>query len=380
MLHEKRWLLAAVAVSLCGGMIWAQEGGGTGSAVSRPGPDGFKSFGDLQRHFDQRQRESQRAIEKERLTALEKFLPKAPESEREITLAVMVELSSNLEMYNQVIAFSEKFLKAHPASNYAGIVRRLRLSALARQGKTAQAMEEWKAFLAEGKAETLSDVLDSGLQLAEAYLNAGDVKAARSLYEIIRDKLPLSVPEAQREMLAQQLMQGVLSSRFEALELIGQAPPKLEGADLDNKPMDLAQYRGKVVLLDFWATWCGPCINTLPDLKEVYGKYHDKGFDVIGISLDVELDRLKSFLERERLPWRQIWDNQAQPGTQNPFGGSNARRYNLTGIPATYLIDRDGKIARVNVPSASLEQAVAQVLARPSTQSASGSRGSTAGK
>jgi|GEM_PF-752315 len=368
---KQRWL-AAWALLLCGAVVEAQNAGSPGE---KPPAEGFKSFAAIQRHFDQRLEKAQQAVQKERLAALEKFLPQAPEAEREIVLATMVELAASLDLYDQVIALSERFVKTHPKSSEAGTVRKLRLTALGRKDRLPEAFKEWQAFLDEGSIERLGEVLESGILLAEAYLNAGDVKAARSVYEAIRDKLPQAIPDEQRQIFSQQLMQNVLASRMESLEWIGRTPLPIEGKDLAGKPVDLAQYRGKVLLLDFWATWCGPCVSSLPHLKQVYEKYHDRGFDILAISLDMDAQQLKQFIEQERLPWRQVWDNQGLPNAQNPFGGPNTRRYNLTGIPATFLIDRDGKIVRTTLTASSLEEAVVRALARPASRPESGPGG-----
>jgi peroxiredoxin len=372
---SRTWTVVVAQVLLCAAVAWAQDTASSSSPATKPGGTNLRSFAAIQTQFNKLQEQSQKAVEKQRLEALRAFLPKAPQDEREITLATIVQLTSSLEMYDQTMASSEQFLKEFPKSDGVGAVRRLRLEALAETGKLAEARKDWDTFVSEPKPEQMRDVLESGIQLAEAYLNRGDVKAARSIYEAMATKLPLAVPENQREMFVQQLKQNILTPRMDALDQIGQAPPAIEGKDLAGNPVDLSKYHGKVVLLDFWATWCRPCMAALPEVREVYQKLHERGFDVIGLSLDTDEEQLKEFLKNQDMPWPQVWDNQGQPGTRNPFGGPNSRRYNLKGIPASFLLDRDGRIARVNVQASGLEDAVTQALARPATQPAS--RGTT---
>ena len=137
-----------------------------------------------------------------------------------------------------------------------------------------------------------------------------------------------------------------------SLGWVGQVLPDFSSAvDLDDKPISLADYRGKVVLLDFWAVWCGPCLGEIPRIKAVYEKYHDKGFEVIGVSLDEDKAVLREFIKEKEIPWRQILDGDG-------FGGAFAKRYGVRGIPAPFLIDRDGKVISVKARGALLDELV----------------------
>ncbi len=111
--------------------------------------------------------------------------------------------------------------------------------------------------------------------------------------------------------------------------------------DLDENPISLADYKGKIVLLDFWAVWCGPCLGEIPNVKEVYEKYHHKGFDVIGVSFDKDEAVLREFIKEKEIPWKQILD-------KDGFRGVFAKQYGVSGIPAPFLIDRNGKVLSVN--------------------------------
>ncbi len=138
-------------------------------------------------------------------------------------------------------------------------------------------------------------------------------------------------------------------------ELIGKSVPNFSAIDLNGHSIALHDYRGKVVLLNFWATWYGPSLMEIPHFKKVYDTHKDEGFDIIGISLDYDEPKLRDYIKENNIPWRQILDNVA---------GKNliARQYAIRGIPATYLIDREGKLITHKVGWIDLEKLVAEAV------------------
>ena len=116
----------------------------------------------------------------------------------------------------------------------------------------------------------------------------------------------------------------------------------LVGFMANNQPFDLKQFKGKVVLVDFWATWCRPCLEEIPNIRRNYEKYHDRGFEVVAVSVDKDLESLQKYLLGESPPWTVLVDN--HPRNKTPM----SVYYAITGIPAAFLIDADGKVLSLN--------------------------------
>ena len=109
------------------------------------------------------------------------------------------------------------------------------------------------------------------------------------------------------------------------------------------------------MLVDFWATWCGPCVTEMPNVIKVYEKYHARGFEIIGISLDQDREALDGFTRENKMTWRQYFDGQ---------GWSNkvAKAWGVRSIPATYLIGPNGKIRAINLRGDDLDKKVGKLL------------------
>ncbi len=114
-------------------------------------------------------------------------------------------------------------------------------------------------------------------------------------------------------------------------------PLVMKFKSLDGRDVDVNKLQGKVVLIDFWATWCGPCRAELPNVKAAYEKLHPKGFEIVGVSFDKSKDSLQKFIEKEKMPWPQyfdglFWDNKI------------GKKYGIEGIPTMWLVDKKGNL------------------------------------
>jgi thiol-disulfide isomerase/thioredoxin len=125
-------------------------------------------------------------------------------------------------------------------------------------------------------------------------------------------------------------------------------PIEVKGKTLDGKDLDWKSYRGKVVLVDFWATWCGPCVAELPNVQKLYAAYHGRGFDVVGVSLDRDNGKPEQFIKARKLPWVCIGPDSG--------GQDLAKYYGVMAIPLPILVDREGRVVSMNARGPDLER------------------------
>jgi thiol-disulfide isomerase/thioredoxin len=126
------------------------------------------------------------------------------------------------------------------------------------------------------------------------------------------------------------------AGELKKLDFVGK-PIDLRFTAVDGREVDVSKMKGKVVLIDFWATWCGPCVGEIPHVKETYDKNHSKGFEIVGVSLDQEKGSLTEFVSSHGMAWPQYFDGQ---GWDNKFAG----QFGITSIPAMWLIDKKGNL------------------------------------
>jgi len=139
--------------------------------------------------------------------------------------------------------------------------------------------------------------------------------------------------------------------------------PGFNVRSISGDDLSLERLKGKIVLLDFWATWCGPCRLEMPAVKEIWKKYRGDQFVIVGISLDQDRGALKRYLDSEGISWPQVYDRAG-------FESSVARLYGVRGIPHTVLIDQDGVVRAVGLRGGTLSSKIGELIKKLPRQEA----------
>ena len=219
----------------------------------------------------------------------------------------------------------------------------------------ADDLKQFDVLLAEHQGEKTDAVANFAYMKAMLYDQVfhDQAKAAELVKQLKIDfqgtEFVAALEKREAAQMAAQKMQAALT--------VGAKFPDFNEKDVAGKPLSIASYKGKVMLVDFWATWCGPCRTELPNVIATYKKYHDQGFEIIGVSLDQDQAKLTGFTKSMNMTWPQFFDGQ---GWQNKL----AVKYGIESIPATYLLDGNGKIIGRDLRGDELTQAVAKALGK----------------
>ena len=223
-----------------------------------------------------------------------------------------------------------------------------------------------EALLTTGEvgAPKLNVILNAAINLEYG----GHIEVASQIYGWIEK----AYQEHEEERLAETATMSVAMGRLR-LGLVGQSM-ELSGKIETGEDFDWNQYAGKVVLVDFWATHCAPCLAEIPNLKRVYEQFHDAGFEVVGVNLDFDPGKAIRFIEKEQLPWVTLL---SEEDGSNP----NAERYGVQAIPFVVLVGRDGKVAALHLRgpelSSKVEEMLGTSLQQPRAEDVSGAADTT---
>ncbi len=244
------------------------------------------------------------------------------------------------------------YLESNPEAEDAGMAQSMLIGAymqLDQADKAAPLLQSRYDSLSKGADANLQELIPGVIEpLFRAYSESGNKDAARGLIEQAKSDLG-GHPQAPQIM---QFFDGLLGQL--AMPGVGEVMD-IQFTSTEGNEINLADMKDKVVLVDFWATWCGPCVAEMPHVISTHQKYKDAGFEVVGISLDSDRAALDAFVSENSMDWPQYFDGEG-------WGNKIAKEFGITGIPATFLIGKDGKIAATNLRGNALEETVAGLL------------------
>jgi len=219
----------------------------------------------------------------------------------------------------------------------------------------ASDLKQFDVLLAEHKGEKTDAVAKILYLKAVLYAEViGDSAKANALFKQLKSEFAkTALVEQLKQAEAKQAEVKKIQENLKA----GAMFPDFHETDLNGKPVSISGYKGKIVLVDFWATWCGPCRGELPNVLAVYKKYHAKGFEIVGVSLDQDKATLQKFLPQNGMTWQQFFDGK---GWENKL----ALKYGIQSIPSTFLLDGNGRIIGDDLRGPLLDAAVATALAK----------------
>ncbi len=194
-------------------------------------------------------------------------------------------------------------------------------------------------------------------QLAGTITNieyGGYVDLSQQLVEVIRQSLAtLDAQEGAGEIEA------ILAGHLKRVSLIGKPLPLSGLIGFDGQPFNWSDYQGKALIVDFWATWCVPCLQEIPNIRETYADLAEKGFDVVSVNMDESLTPAEMFVQKRAFPWRTFHaEDKNALGFQSDF----AKQLGISAIPFMILIGPDGNVAAIHVRGEKLAPAVRKLL------------------
>jgi peroxiredoxin len=220
----------------------------------------------------------------------------------------------------------------------------------------ADNLKEFDALAAKHKDDQPEELVQILLVKAQLYSDVfREPKNALAVYKQIKHDFPTVQFNVDIDGVISGLEETVKQWEIWNALAVGTKFPDFTATDVTGKPLSLAEYTGKVVLIDFWATWCPPCRAELPNILKTYQQYHNRGFEVIGVSLDDNQQKLLAFTTNMNMPWPQSCDGQG-------WTGKLAVKYGVYQLPGTCLLDGKGKIIGKDLRGEELEQAVAKAL------------------
>jgi peroxiredoxin len=273
------------------------------------------------------------------------YLAAHPRAEdREQAVAVVLQKAIDHDWFEEYEPEARRYLASEPEGASRPLAQIVVTMARARAGRFGEALAAYRDLIdGLGQPDQEAFAADFADTLARAATAAGEVAISRQVYEALLKPFRDSPTLRQR-----------VNAELARLDLVGKPAPAVRVKDLDGRELSLAEYRGKYVLVDFWATWCEPCVEELPNVRAAYEAFRTRGFEIVAVSLDETPQPVAEFARGQKLPWRQVHNATCDGDLVAAFG--------VASIPATFLIGPDGTIIRLDLRGAELTKALASLL------------------
>lgn len=346
-----------LALGLAGGSVRAQDKDAKDKASQKPeikSNDPLSSLENLNSYYEKQLVE----LDKRRISDLTKLAARVKDQEAEIIYQQIFNLAVARNLYDDAEKAAEAFiatkggaLETQALANFVNVV------AEANRGEFDRSLDSLLAYVKSrnvpndpSRRINPATIFTIGEAYFQRLVQAGRYDIARRVCEITINNYPDAEVKAH------------FSARLERVNMLGKKAPALKGNDADGKPVNPDDFKGKVVFVDFWATWCAPCVAEMPRLNQLAKQYKDQGFVVVGVNLDARREDVRSpdqalrmvrrFLLNANLDWPNIIDTASADNLASAF--------NVFEIPANFLIDRDGTIIGFDLTAPTMDEVIKQ--------------------
>jgi thiol-disulfide isomerase/thioredoxin len=302
-------------------------------------------------------------LDRRRLEQLGQLGSRQKPAEAAVTYERLFRLAIAGDLFKDAEAAASKVIdQGIPSHATNALAYLVKIIAEVDRGAFDQSLRSLRQGLAESTQERQATGARSVLAPAEV------IEICEAYYQRLIDANQYAVARAAFQLVLDQpyrpALKDFVASRLKRIELVGKPAPPIRGTDLDGKPFSLADERGKLVLVVFWASWCLPNAAQASWFEEVEHAYHNRGLQVIGINVDVQddasrklenvLPNIRRFLLDYNIPWRTL--------VNGPGDRDYAAAYGIADIPANVLIDRDGKVVHIDLSRKNLDAVVSRLL------------------
>jgi thiol-disulfide isomerase/thioredoxin len=283
---------------------------------------------------------------------LTEYLRNSPKADdRDQAYAALFNKSIEHDWFTETDELAQQYLKSDPDGPVKALAQIIQTMARAQAGRYEEALTRYKELM-QGLGQSDQEEFAASFSdtLANSAIAAGEYGVARQVYSTLLSRFSESPNLRQK-----------IEGDLKRLDKVGRPAPSFAAEDIKGRAIRLDAYRGKYVLVDFWATWCAPCVGELPRLLEAHRTYHDAGFEIISVSLDESKAAVSDFAKVRNLPWPQIHNASSTADLVEAFA--------VGSIPATYLVDPEGTIIRLDLRGKALDQTLGRLI-KPGAQSA----------